>query len=375
MRYQGITRVALLAIAMAAGMKGWAQQSASGESEPPQQPGGSNTDSSKHQSFPVDLAGYVSFRYIEGDALNEDVFIKEYSASIFASKTIGRWRFHSEFNVGNSPEFEGDGIRLVSFRSDSGVKVDTASLNYNLRDWLQIEGGFLFVPTYWREHRYQSTTLTADDPLIDQTIFSSALKGAAVHGDKYFEHGGFTYEIYGGVDQQTQLANDVQTSTIERSRAIGGKVVLHLPSHHFFNTLDAGFQRLHRGATTGSLPDDIYGLEMHVEKGRMGLLAEFAHASIDVANGRRDHIRQGYYVQPSYQITKKLFAVARYDRLNRDSRFAIENKLGTEIVGLVYRPIPAVSLKFDMNRIEPQVGRLPAYYGPTVGVVYFFHRP
>ena len=26
---------------------------------------------------------------------------------------------------------------------------------------------FFFIPTYWRTHRYQSTTLTVDEPLID----------------------------------------------------------------------------------------------------------------------------------------------------------------------------------------------------------------
>jgi hypothetical protein len=32
-------------------------------------------------------------------------------------------------------------------------------------------------------------------------------------------------------------------------------------------------------------------------------------------------------------------------------------------------------LKINANRFEPQAGRQPAYYGPTFGVVYFFHRP
>ena len=73
--------------------------------------------------------------------------------------------------------------------------------------------------------------------------------------------------------------------TIERSRALGGKFVAHLPSRHFFEVLDIGFHRLRRAAQDGSI-DQLYGVEFHLEKGRIGVLAEFAHASMDIVNGR-----------------------------------------------------------------------------------------
>jgi hypothetical protein len=149
---------------------------------------------------------------------------------------------------------------------------------------------------------------------------------------------------------------------------------LHLPSRQFFDTFDISYHRLYR-SPSDDRPDEIYGGELLLQKKRLELLAEFAHASQDVVNGVRLYIRQGYYVQPSYRITRRWFGVFRYDRLDRDSRYASESSLARQSAGLTYRPIPSVSLKVEGDRYEPQAGRLPAYYGVTTSIVYFFHLP
>jgi hypothetical protein len=254
------------------------------------------------------------------------------------------------------------------------VKLDSASVNYNWRDSLQGEVGFLFVPTYWRTHRYQSTTLTVDEPLIDQNVFATAFKGARIHGDKYFEEGGLSYEFYGGAGQRSEFQNDTRISTIERSQILGAKAILHLPSRHFFDVFDLGFHRMHEHITVYDR-NEIYGVEIRLDKDRLGFLGEFAHSSQEILDGRRAYIVQGFYLQPSYRMTRKLFAVARYDRLNRDSRFADENALARTSAGLTYRPASGVSLKLEVDRQQPQAGRLPAYYGITISMVYFFHLP
>jgi hypothetical protein len=69
-----------------------------------------------------------------------------------------------------------------------------------------------------------------------------------------------------------------------------------------------------------------------------------------------------------------LFAVTRYDRLNRDSRFANESSQAKQSAGLTFRPIPTLSLKLEADRYQPQTGQR-AYYGFTTGLVFFFHIP
>jgi hypothetical protein len=323
--------------------------------------------------FPVEVAGYLSFRSLRDDDLQQGRVYREYAGSLFLSKTLDRWRFHAEFNASSAPGHDDNGIFLLHQRPSFGIKLDIAFVNYTFSDSLQIEAGYLFIPTYWREHRYQSTTLTVDDPLIDENVFPTALKGGMIHGDRYFGEGGISYVLYGGIDQQTELQPGGAGSKTEGARVSGGKLVIHLPSKQFFDTFDVAVHVLRRYPSDQDR-DDIYGGELIARKQRVEVLAELAHDSLDTVRGYRTYIRQGFYIQPSYRITRKLFAVARYDRLDRDSRFADESSQARQSAGLTFRPIPAVSLKLEGDRYQRQTGR-PAYYGLTTGLVFFFHKP
>src|ERR1700733_9794411 len=213
-----------LVLSLAIPVIGWAQEARSIADEPVlQEPSPHETTTDRR--FHIDVAGYVSFRYVNDDALQERHFYRDYSASLFLSKTVGRWRFHSEFNADTAPEYDSDGIHLFPGRPSLSVKLDSGFVNFNARDWLQVQAGLLFIPTYWRTHRYQSTMLTVDEPLIDQTVFPTALKGGAVYGDKYWGDGGMglSYIVYGGIDQQSQFQESTQVVQVERARAVGGK--------------------------------------------------------------------------------------------------------------------------------------------------------
>jgi hypothetical protein len=323
---------------------------------------------------PLDVAGYLAVRNLESDDLADRTSFREYSGSIFLSKTIGRWLFHSEINANTAPEWDSEGIHLFPATSHLSVKLETASVNFNWRDSLQLQAGFLFVPTYWRTHRYQSTTLTVDEPLIDQAIFPTAFTGAMIHGDKYLDEGGISYLFYGGSAQQANFEDAAATADLTRSRAVGGKMVWHLPSRHLFNTLDVGFQA-HRALNSDTSRTQIYGAELNVEIGPIQLLGAFEDSSIGASPSQAGYYRQGYYLQPSYRIAPPLFVVARYEWLNRDSRDPEVNRMGKQSLGLTYRPIPAVSVKLEADRFEPERGRLSPYYGVGAALVYFFRIP
>jgi hypothetical protein len=216
--------------------------------------------------------------------------------------------------------------------------------------------------------------LTADEPLIDQNVFPTALKGGALYGDKYWGDGGVSYIVYGGVDQQSQFQESTQVVQTERARVAGGKLTFHVPSRQFFSTFDVALHRLHRVALDGG-PDETYGVELQLSKSHFEVLGEFAHSSQDLVNGVRGYMRQGYYIQPSWRIAPKLFAVVRLDRLDRDSRYADQSGLTRQSAGLTYRPTPAVSLKIEGDRYEPRGAHAPAYYGVTTSLVWSFKLP
>jgi hypothetical protein len=195
-----------------------------------------------------------------------------------------------------------------------------------------------------------------------------------LHGDKYFEDGGFSYQIYGGMTQEPEVFDPESINTrIDPAWAMGGKLVAHVPSRHFFDTFDIGYHRLEQDFHYRH--EHLDGAELRIEKDRIRFMGEFAHMLAKPNDGSARFFRQGFYLQPSYRIARQLYAVASYDRLNRDSRLADESGLARQSLGLTYRPWPSISLKIEADRYEPQRNVLPAYYGVTVGVVYFFHLP
>jgi len=52
--------------------------------------------------FPIEIAGYLSFQMLRSDDLAQSFSYRDYSGSLFLSKTLGRWRFHAELNAGNA---------------------------------------------------------------------------------------------------------------------------------------------------------------------------------------------------------------------------------------------------------------------------------
>jgi hypothetical protein len=324
--------------------------------------------------FPLDIAGYLSVRNIGSDDLTERTSFREYSGSLFVSKTIGRWLFHSEINANTAPEWDSEGIHIVPRTTNLSIKIETASVNYNWRDGMQVQAGFLFVPTYWRTHRYQSVTLTVDEPLIDQAVFPTAFTGAMVHGDKYADDGGISYQVYGGSSQQANFEDAVVAADLTRSWSVGGTVVWHVPSRHVFDTLDVGVQT-HHGLISGPGGTQVYGARVILEKGAFRMLGEVADSSSGASPNQSSFYRHGYYLQPSYRIAPPFWVVAQYERLNRDSRDPDVNRMARQSAGVTYRPIPAVSFKIEADRFEPERGRLAPYYGMSAGLVYFFRVP
>src|SRR5258706_3502242 len=98
----------ILSLSMAVAILGLAQDTQQTLEQPGQKPAAPEATASR--TFPLEVAGYVNFRYVNDDAFQEHDFYREYSASLFLSKTVGRWRFHSEFNADTLPEDDNHGI-------------------------------------------------------------------------------------------------------------------------------------------------------------------------------------------------------------------------------------------------------------------------
>ncbi len=186
-------------------------------------------------------------------------------------------------------------------------------------------------------------------------------------GSKYFGDGGITYALL--------MANgrgpDFGRKDVNDHKATAEKLIVHVPTRNFFNTLDFGVL-LYQDKLENRDRESIYGFETRIEKGRFGFLGEFAHADIKYENGLRKYFRQGFYLQPWLRVARQINAVYRYDTLNFDSRLRHPRDASRHTFGLNFRPRPQVSLKLEFNRNSPaDTLRLP-FNGVGASVTLFF---
>jgi hypothetical protein len=340
-------------------------------------------DPQKKSGLPLDISGYLSFRQLQDEEPGSRDTFREYAASVFFSKTVRKWRFHSELNVEKAPHFDEDGLKFGPEKLEAHLH--TGWVNYAFQDSLQARAGFLFVPTYWRTHRYQSLTLTVEDPLIDRRIFPTGLSGAMAHGSWYSGDGGISYSVFGGVvPRRAAIAEELHRDEVKveeekheeleyekgRPTSQGGTLLFHVPTGNRLRTADFGVQLMRQSYSDGK-SQNIFGFESRLELGPASLLAEFAHGSLRREDGKRLYFKEGFYIQPSYRLHPKLFAVYRYDVLTADNRMD-EGAFRRQTFGITFRPIPNLSLKASYNRFAYGAGASRAYHGASAGVVYYF---
>ncbi len=312
----------------------------------------------------VDLAGYFNSAYTRVPLPGDPSGLQRQTVSLFFGKTFGNWRFHSELEYQYGTELSPSG-RPVGAASGE-LAVETAWLDYSHRDWLAARAGILLTPTYWSTHHYPSTTLTVRNPLIHERIFPSNVMGAMVHGSRYFEEAGFDYSFYAGHGAGFHASGEAESG----SGAVGGTMLVHLPTRRFFKVLDTGLQ-FYRDRPGPGDRQQIYGFESRIEKGRFQFLGEFAHANIGPRHTNRDFFRQGYYLQPAVRLARRWHTYYRYDWLKYDSRNTTSPFADGHTAGLNFRPVPNVSLKLEWNSYR-QAGGPATTAGASAALAFFF---
>jgi len=321
-------------------------------------------DSAKQTPF--DVSGYVGTRRITDDDIEHEMRVQEYTAALFLSKSVGRWNFLSEIQVHNLKQGSIDGLPLGPRRA--GAQVQTAWGNYRFRDSFQLRAGHQLVPTYWRLHRYQSTTLTVEDPLLDSNVFPASFDGVAAHGSHFGDLASVSYSVYGG--SGNRISPVEEAGRFRRTAAIGSVVSVGLAPRRAVESLELGYSRFaERYSATSN--NHAQGVQMHGERGRLTWLAEFAHSRFREVGVSRPFTRQGYYAQPSFRIRSNLFGVYRYDNL-RMNLSDFQDHYRRHTAGVVYRPVPALSLKANYVRYSYRSDHLGGFTGINAAIVYFF---
>lgn len=135
-----------------------------------------------------------------------------------------------------------------------------------------------------------------------ERIFPANLVGAMLQGSHYFEDGGFDYSVYAGKGTNFEQPEDVPQSGYG---ARGGTFLVHIPSRHFFDVLDAGVQ-LYQDRPSAGMRQRILGYQSRIAKGKFEFLSEMARARVRSLGDEKQFFRQGYYLQPSWRAARQV---------------------------------------------------------------------
>lgn len=334
------------------------------------------------------LGGYVDSEFVDKEDENRK-FDQHRLIPFIYSDISDKIKFATEI------EFEHGGTD--NNQSNGEVKVEFATLDYLIKEWLNLRTGIVLSPlgkvNLVHDSPLQDLT---DRPLVDKNIIPTTLSeaGAGLYGSFYpTELSKVDYEAYlvNGFDGGGSLGSDIsakinvnsgvrsargsQKSDNNNNLAVVGRVAVS----PFIGAEIGG--SVHHGAYSddGKLDLSIYALDWLFQKGPFEFLGEFAHAEIErsqeIISFNRDSAASatstsripgslsGYYLQGNYHfmppVLKKWFPnhftdestftfVTRWEQvdLNGDEASDVGER-DRLTLGLNFRPIEDTVLKLD----------------------------
>ncbi|MFP5305521.1 MAG: hypothetical protein ACLGI7_06810 [Gammaproteobacteria bacterium] len=271
-----------------------------------------------------------------GEAVYEDSRGEPWRAALDSLSAIlwwdggGRWRFFSELEVDDAVVLTpGD-----STADDATLILERLHLDYAHTDALKLRIGKFLTPVgRWNLIHAAPLTWTTSRPLITETTFPTNATGAMVHGVLPWTEDGIEYSVYASPGEELFPAKDVDTF----SEAWGLCVAAAPLPRTQLGLSFASFEQ-------ESSPDrkTLYGLDLLWSWRRFELSGEIHYRTRDFGEDRRDE--HGHYLQLVAPLSARLYGVARYEGFHQAGA---ADDLHFYLLGLNYRPLPAVALKAE----------------------------
>lgn len=318
----------------------------------------------------ISLHGYDDFQYIATDSSVADSFVQnELAIFLRHASEDEKWTFFSELEF----ELSDDGsFFFEEYDDESEFEVETAWIEYHVRDGFKMRAGKHLLPQYWQTYHYPNLTLSTRPPAMVGRIFPKNIIGVQTRGDFWFpSERGLSYVAYLGNGGDTDIS-EIDTN---ENKAIGGRLTAHLASGKRIDTFDLSVSG-YSGKDENDEAEDIFGFDAQIRIGKFELLSEFAFGNqvVDapensgVLMARSD--TEGYYVQAAYQIAPRWHMFYRFDKLelfSGDGDFDSEQ----HTLGANFRPRPNLSLKLELFHALLE-GENDRFNGLATSIVYNF---
>ena len=299
------------------------------------------------------LGGYASLQVA-------DLKDKPWSAnlsdvSLFVGWQKGRWRFFSEFELGDGLAVSnGQGLTTHQGYFD----LERLYLDYLVDDAFKVRGGKFLTPIgRWNQIHADPLVWTTSKPLILYDVFARHVTGGMVYGNFEALDKLWSYAVYGGGGDQLDFVPTADSSDDNFRDTAGARLYHESPGQIQFGLSYAHYYKLlgHTGEK------DLLGCDFFWTRKRYEISGEFVYrfgtGSANTALGEPPrHDLWGLYLQGVAPLVGDLYAVLRYEAFRRE-RASEPGNLG--VAGLAYRPMPPLVFKAEY-RFGNNFGLLPS---------------
>jgi hypothetical protein len=287
------------------------------------------------------LGGYSTLR-VE-DLKNTPWSAQLSDLSLFVGWQKGRWRFFSEFEIGNGLVV-GSGQGLTTYQGY--FDLERLYLDYLADDTFKVRAGKFLTPIgRWNQIHADPLVWTTSKPLIVNEAFAMHVTGGMAYGNFEVMDKLWSYAVYGGGDNQLDFVPPLDSNDDNFRDTSGFRLYHESPGKFQFGLSYAHYYQVLRHPGEKNL----LGLDFFWIRKRYELSSEFVYrfgagkTNAAVGEPRRNNL-WGLYLQGVAPLVGDLYAVLRYEAFQRESA-SVPGNLG--VVGLAYRPMPPLVFKAE----------------------------
>lgn len=315
------------------------------------------------------LGGYATLRV--HDYKNTSWAAELSDLSLFVGWQKGRWRFFSEFEVGEGLIISnGQGLTTHKGYFD----LERLYLDYLADDAIQIRGGKFLTPIgRWNQIHADPLVWTTSKPYILDHAFAMHITGGMAHGNFEAFDKLWSYAVYGGSGNQVDFVPSTDSSDDNFSDTSGFRLYHESPGQIQFGISYAHFRKVlkHPGEK------NLLGCDFFWSRKRYEISGEFVYrfgsgtANTLLGEPKR-HNLWGLYLQGVAPLLGDVYAVARYESYQPE---AASTPIHYGVAGLAYRPMPPLVFKTEYRfrgELPPQVdpGDFTEGFAASVAVLF-----
>ncbi|MBI5327356.1 MAG: porin [Deltaproteobacteria bacterium] len=290
----------------------------------------------------VKVTGYADLDYFMTDNPGENNQFRTHKfALILKKKWSDEWNFFTEVEYEYGPEI--DATNKTINKGEGKIFNEIFYLEYRPSYMAEFRFGRFLTPAgIWNQEPYAPFVPTDNRPLHIRNIFPQVSDGLQIHGQLNLGPVTSRYNVYAA-----NGAGEPGRTDSNEDKAVGGRVVFHLPVLDDFNLGASAYKGEEKG--TGDMRDS-YGLDLKLTIKGLKLWGEYANARFTPKSGSGAYDRNGYYGQMMYDIGK-FTAIYRYDTYEPSS-IAANDKTTVNTVALNYHFTPDIVAKVEHHLFD-----------------------